>query len=372
MYLVTEIILFSPVIIYACIRLRGFIPNRSAKNVFALLCVLLFLGYPLAEFLSHMETARWVRYPLFALYCCLPCLLYITMCVVAIDLAVALGRVTKFLRRETLSSQGFKSARLGCCLVVPALIVAAGALNNNRLRVNEISIELPRKGSTLERLNIVYASDFHLSAITSDHLIERFVAKVNALKPDIVLIGGDVLEGHGIENLGPIETQFRGIRAKYGVYAAPGNHERYRGGTDDFFIHSGMKYLKDGVAKIDDAFYVIGRKETRSSLRKPVAELLKAAPENLPIILLDHRPVDLDKVSDSRVNLQFSGHTHNGQLFPVNLLVMPFQYELAWGTMKKRNTIFIVSSGVQAWGPPVKTAGDSEILWVKVTFRSAP
>ena len=100
----------------------------------------------------------------------------------------------------------------------------------------------------------------------------------------------------------------------------------------------------------------------------PIAELLKGAPENLPVIVLDHSPTDLESVSNSSVDLQFSGHTHNGQLFPVNVLVMPFQYELAWGSMIKRHTAFVVSSGLQAWGPPVKTAGDSEILSVRVSF----
>jgi predicted MPP superfamily phosphohydrolase len=74
-------------------------------------------------------------------------------------------------------------------------------------------------------------------------------------------------------------------------------------------------------------------------------------------------------VSRSRVDLQLSGHTHNGQLFPVNLFVMPYEYELAWGTKVKHDTRFIVSSGIQAWGPPVKTAGDSEILLIKASFR---
>jgi uncharacterized protein len=87
-------------------------------------------------------------------------------------------------------------------------------------------------------------------------------------------------------------------------------------------------------------------------------------------LLIELIPTDLESVSRSRVGLQLSGHTHNGQLFPVNLVVMPFQYELAWGTKAKRNTQYIVSSGVQAWGPPVKTAGDSEILFINATFRS--
>jgi len=132
-----------------------------------------------------------------------------------------------------------------------------------------------------------------------------------------------------------------------------------------------MKLIEDGVEKIDNSFYLAVRKNARFSQRKSILELLKDAPENLPVVVLDHTPTDLESVSYSRADLQLSGHTHNGQLFPVNWLVMPFRYELAWGTMMKRNTLFIVSSGVQAWGPPVKTAGISEILFVKAAFEAA-
>ena len=135
-------------------------------------------------------------------------------------------------------------------------------------------------------------------------------------------------------------------------------------------MNSGMKLLEDELEIPDNALYLVGRKDGRTSRKKPIGDLLKAAPADLPVIVLDHSPTDIESVSRSRVDLQLSGHTHNGQLFPVNLVVMPFQYELAWGTKAKRNTQFIVSSGVQAWGPPIKTAGDSEILFIKVTFRS--
>ena len=148
--------------------------------------------------------------------------------------------------------------------------------------------------------------------------------------------------------------------------------ESHSGSPNDFFVKSGMMLLEDRVEKIGNAFYLAGRKDGRFSKKKPIGELLKSAPEDLPVILLDHSPKDLENVSRSRVDLQLSGHTHNGQLFPVNLLVMPFQYELAWGIKTKRHTQFIVSSGVQAWGPPVKTAGDSEILFIKVVLRADP
>jgi predicted MPP superfamily phosphohydrolase len=368
MYLITELILFSPLIIYAGIQVRKLIPRSGLKNIFVLFYILLFFGYPLAELFSHRDTGSWAHHPMLVGYYCLPYLLYITLSVAAIDLGISLGRIIKLLRPEAVSGAGFRSLRLGCYLLLPAVIVAAGALNNNRLQIKKLSVELPRKSSSLTKLNIVFASDFHLSGITNDHLIRRFVAKVNAEHPDIVLIGGDVLEGHGDHNLNRFEKQFREIQSKYGAYAAPGNHESRRAGAGEFFQRSGIRFLEDGVEKIDNAFYLVIRKDGRFSRRKSIDGLLKAAPEDLPIILVDHRPTEIENVSNSRVNLQFSGHTHNGQLFPINLVIMPFEYELAWGTMIRRNTIFIVSSGVQAWGPPVKTAGDSEILSVQVQF----
>jgi predicted MPP superfamily phosphohydrolase len=371
MYLLTEMILFFPLIVYACIRVGKLIPRSDVRHIFISLYVFLFLGYPLAELISHRQASDWARPLVICGYYCLPYLLYIVLSVVAIDLAVALARSLKLVHRETVSGSIFRFVRLGLYVTIPALIVAGGAWNNNRLQVKNLSVGLQQKNSRIESLHVVFASDFHLSQITNDHLVERFVAKVNALNPDIVLMGGDVVEGDRDENLNNFEAQFRKIRSKYGVYAARGNHESHRGVSDALFARCGMKFLEDSIQKIDGAFYLVVRKNARFSRRKPISELLKEAPENLPIILLDHSPTDLEDVSKSRVDLQFSGHTHNGQLFPVNLLVMPFQYELAWGTMVKRHTVFVVSSGVQAWGPPVKTAGDSEILSVKINFAAS-
>jgi len=370
MYLMTELILISPLIIYSCVRVRKLIPGTVFKNIYLLFFILLLSGYPIAESLSHRDSTGWLRWTMIAGYYCLPYLLYFILSVVTIDIGILFLRILKILHVNTISGDRFRSALLGVCLILPALVVFAGAWNNNHLAVTEYSIRLPRKSSTINELKMVFASDFHLSPITSDRLVEQFVQKVNALHPDIVMIGGDVIEGHGIENLEKFEMQFRALSARYGVYAAPGNHERYGGGMEEFFRRSGMKYLDDRVEKIGDAFYVAGRNYgRRGPRRKPIEELLEDAPEDLPVILIDHSPTDLDNVSRSRADLQLSGHTHNGQLFPVNLLIMPFHYEIAWGTMVKADTRFIVSSGLQAWGPPVKTAGTSEIVLIHAVFH---
>lgn len=369
MYLIAELILFSPLIVYAGVRVCRLILKPSHKRIFILLYVLLFLGYPVAELFSHRDIYAWARIPIIVSYCCLPYLLYFTLLVVIADFVIGLAKIVKPLQKDRISSAKFQKYQKICYFIIlPALIVSAGAINNNLLRIKEYSIRLPQKSSTLKELKIVYASDFHLSQMTDAHLVERFVVKVNSLYPDIILFGGDILEGHGNGNLELFGNQFRLLRAKYGVYAAPGNHESHSGTKDDFFANSGIKLLEDESENVDGAFYLIGRKDGHNAKTKSIEDIFKTAADDLPIILLDHSPTDIKNVSKSRVDLQLSGHTHNGQLFPVNLLVMPFEYELPWGMRIINNTHFIVSSGIQAWGPPVKTAGDSEILFINVTF----
>ena len=164
------------------------------------------------------------------------------------------------------------------------------------------------------------------------------------------------------------EAQFRRLRPKYGVYGIPGNHDLHGAGSKTFFDGAGIHLLQDTVEEIGNAFYLVGRNDGRSGGRKSIRELLRDCDRSLPIIVLDHRPTDLDNVSLSGADILLSGHTHNGQLFPVNLIAKRY-YELSWGYKLKKETHVFVTSGIQVWGPPVRTAGDSEILIVNVSFR---
>ena len=237
-------------------------------------------------------------------------------------------------------------------------------------RVNDYTVEVPRRSSASTQLKVVFASDFHLGVLTEADFMDRFVALVNAQEADVVLLGGDILEGDRRgEAFDRFEAHFRRLRSRYGVYAVPGNHEGYGGVRDEFYGRADIRLLRDAVEKIDGVCYLAGRDDGgRSRGRKTIEALLDGLPDDLPLILLDHRPTDLENVSRTRVDIQFSGHTHHGQLFPINFITNR-EYELSWGYLKKRQTHFFVTSGVQLWGPRVRTAGHSEILLVRVELR---
>ena len=368
MFLLTELLLLSPLAIYTYVRIFTLVRRTAGKVLFTAAFVVILAGFPVAETLSHRPSGAGMKGLLIVGYDTLPLLLYLVLAVLLTDLAISAGRLAGLLSKETVRAPRFRSWRLGVVLVVPALVVLFGILNNNWIRVKGYTIEVPRRSSAVRDVTIVFASDFHLGAITDRRFMDRFVSKVNAADPDIVLIGGDVLEGdRRDEDTGRFEAAFRRLHPKYGVYAAPGNHEGHGGGRAEFFEKAGIRLLEDAVVRIDDGFYLAGRNDARSRGRKSVDGLLAGTPDDLPVVLLSHRPVDFESVSRRGVDVMLSGHSHNWQLFPVNWITAR-EYELSWGYLLKDRTHIFVSSGLQVWGPPVRTAGASEILAVRVVF----
>jgi hypothetical protein len=165
------------------------------------------------------------------------------------------------------------------------------------------------------------------------------------------------------------------LKAKYGVYAVTGNHE-YIGGVTKakrYLAEHNVNLLSDTAILIDESFYVAGREDlTINSFtnlrRKSLSDIVGSLDKTKPIILLDHQPFKLEKVVENGVDLQLSGHTHHGQLWPFNYITK-MVYELSWGYLKKGDTHFYVSSGVGGWGPPIRTVNRPEIISIKLHFN---
>jgi predicted MPP superfamily phosphohydrolase len=369
MFLVTVLAIYSLPTIYTYFRVRKLFIHAAHKKLFTLFYIILSLGFPLAEFLSHQNNAGWTKFLIFMGYYSLPFLLYLFLLVLLLDILRGVNHLFKIFPDEVIRGRVFRATTLWILFVFSAAIVVFGAVHMNTIRVKEYRVTVPRKAAVIKHLKIAMAADFHLGQRTQKRFMEKFTAKINGLHPDIVLIPGDIVEGHRNDgDMTEYERRFRQIKSKYGIYASLGNHESHdRSSKLDFLAASGIKVLADTFVVIDNSFCLVGRKDHRSNHRKPIAELLAKVPDHLPVFVLDHRPLDLEQVSKYNVDIQFSGHTHNGQLFPLNFIIKMI-YELGWGYKKIRNTHFFVTSGIQVWGPPVRTAGNSEIMVIDVDF----
>jgi predicted MPP superfamily phosphohydrolase len=355
--------------IYVYIRMLTLFNHKPGQVIFTIIYLLLLFLFPITEMLAHARISGIGNPFILAGYLLLPFLLYLFLCVIGRDLFLAVNRLLKIVTAEKLQSPRIKILTLFILLVIPAVIVVFGMIRYADIKVNRYQIEIPRRSSALRHLRIILASDFHLRRLTADHFMPDFVQKVNSLNADILLMPGDILEGdRQDEQVAEFERQFCQIQTKYGVYASLGNHEFYhgRGGTD-FFNNSHITVLTDTTIVINHSFALVGRNDQHFYRRKPVSVLVGNLPDELPVIVLDHRPTDLQNISASGADILVSGHTHNGQLFPFNYIAQKV-YELSWGYKKINKTHVFVTSGIQLWGPPVRTTGDSELMVIDVVL----
>ncbi len=255
------------------------------------------------------------------------------------------------------------------------VVILYGFVNACSFRVQSLDLTIPKQ-TNIEYMNIAVASDIHLGTIVGRNRFCKIVNKINELNPDLILLVGDVVD----EDLAPVIRENLGgallhLKSKFGVYAVTGNHE-YIGGVEPavkYLEAHGVTVLRDSVVKINNSIYIVGR-EDRSihqfsgMQRKNLPELMRQVDKNFPIILMDHQPFSLNEADENGFNLQLSGHTHHGQLWPLNFVTNKV-YEKSWGYLKKNSTHFYVSCGVGTWGPPVRTGNRPEIVKIKLTFE---
>lgn len=356
--------------IYVFFRIKNLFISKEYRRWYIFVYLLLVFLYPLFERFSHQVMNFWMQVLSSVSGYILPFFLYFFVSVLLFDLLLLLNRLFRIVTSETRKSFSFRFYSLSVMIILSVAVVIAGAINLNTIRVSEYQVEVPRRNATIDHLRVAFVADFHIQQNTNLDFVEQFARKVNALKPDLMLYGGDMVEGdRENETTEAIELVLKKIRPKYGTFGVTGNHEFYGGqeqGT--FFRNAGITLLCDTIVKISSSFYLAGRYDQHFGQRKTVNEIVGSETHNLPVILMDHRPTELQEVSRTEVDVQFSGHTHHGQLFPINLITSRI-YELSWGYKKIRNTHFFVTSGLRLWGPPVKTAGKSEIMLVDIHFK---
>ncbi|MGA7614726.1 MAG: metallophosphoesterase [Thermoanaerobaculia bacterium] len=253
--------------------------------------------------------------------------------------------------------------------VVLALVATLNAIRPPVVRDYEVWMkDLPPER---DGMVVVAISDLHLGTLTGERWLGRRVAEVNALRPDLIALAGDVVEGDG-----PAEEELlrslRRLRAPLGVWAVPGNHERHAGGeTDELMRAAGIRWLRDQWGEAAPGLVIAGVDNPGHRPqpgRGDVSRALEGRPHPAAVILLSHIPAQVDTAAASGVGLMLAGHTHGGQIWPFGLFVR-MAYPYSAGRYEAGPTTVIVCRGTGTWGPRMRLWAPNEIL--RIVLRSA-
>jgi len=238
------------------------------------------------------------------------------------------------------------------------------------VRVKRLEVHLPRLGGDLDGLTIVQLSDLHVGPTIGRQQIEDIVRRSNALSPDVVAITGDLVDGSVAELWGAV-SPLGGLVAKLGVFFVTGNHEYYSGAAEwvEALPGLGVRVLRNERVELSRGASVLelGGVDDRSAARsgtpghgEDLEKALAGWDRRRPLVLLAHQPRTVLDAARLGVDLQLSGHTHGGQIWPFGALVRLQQRFLA-GLGRHRGTLIYVSRGTGYWGPPMRLGAPSEI-----------
>lgn len=277
------------------------------------------------------------------------------------------------------------------CII--AAVSVWGIYHAGRIYTTGYQIQVDKSGGKLDTLRVVLAADLHLGYNIGCGQMEKMVQKINRQDPDLVVIAGDIFDNEyeALDNPERLASILKKIKSRYGVYACYGNHDvqekilaGFTFGTkgsrkesdprmDRFLEEAGITLLQDEGVLIDDSFYLFGRADAAKPgrgihIRKTPEEITQDMDLTKPVFVLDHEPKELSELASAGVDVDFGGHTHDGQMFPGNI-VMKFLWENPCGYLDKKGMHSIVTSGTGLFGPNMRVGTKAEICVVDIRFQ---
>jgi predicted MPP superfamily phosphohydrolase len=259
-------------------------------------------------------------------------------------------------------------AHINVGIVAATLIIAAtlfsiyGLWNAANPVVRHIQVDIKNLPPSWHGRTAVQISDIHLGTIWGRPFMDRIVDKIAELKPDIVFITGDLFDGEGDDLAREVEPLKR-LSPPLGTYFITGNHETYLGieKTEKALIGIPLTFLHDQMVDID-GIQLLGISYPIAGQHKNLEEILRLINPAQPNIVLYHSPVHIDLFRQFGVNLQLAGHTHRGQIWPLNYITNKVYGGYDRGLHVEGDYILYTSVGAGTWGPPMRTGNRPEIV----------
>jgi predicted MPP superfamily phosphohydrolase len=242
--------------------------------------------------------------------------------------------------------------------------------------VTDVAVRLPGLPKALDGFTMVQLSDIHVGPVIQRRFMDAVVAQCNALKPDLVCITGDLVDG-SVTELGHAVSALSDLRSRHGSFFVHGNHEYYSGDEEwtEALQRMGITVLRNRHVRVGDAsasFDLVGvddwgAKRSGYERRYDLDQALAGRASERAAVLLAHQPANWREAAKAGIGLQLSGHTHGGQFFPFTLAISAI-WEHDAGHFEESGRHLYVSRGTGFWGPPVRVAAPPEI--VRVTLLS--
>ncbi len=303
-------------------------------------------------------------------------MLYFFLLVLFVDLLRLVNQIIPFFPAVVAANMGkVRMLVFAGSVALVTLTLIGGHINTRYPRIRQLDIHINKEAGTLNNLRVVMMSDIHMGTLVGNGQLRNILDRVRSLEPDIILLAGDILD----EDLAPVIRKntgeiLRELQAPLGVYGIMGNHEHIGGSekAQQYLENHGIHIIRDSVVKVAESFYLVGRDDRDKARftgrkRKPLSELIDMTDKSYPVILLDHQPFYLEKAAGSGVDLQLSGHTHHGQMWPLSYITRAM-YTISYGYGQVNGMHAYVSNGVGTWGPPVRVGKRPEIVNLKIRF----
>jgi len=256
--------------------------------------------------------------------------------------------------------------------LITAASLLYGMVRASRVRVRRLTIETSGRSAGDGILTICQISDLHLGILVGEKMVRRIVTLIRAENPDIVVCTGDLVDGEIRIHLEKPAELLASVTPRYGKYLVPGNHEYFAGIAKAmrFAAASGFRVLRGETISIPGVISIAGVDDPTGRLygwyeNVPEDDLLGGMPRAPFSLLLKHQP-DVRDSACGHFDLQLSGHTHGGQIFPFGFLTrIRYRYNVGLFALPRGSQIY-VSRGAGTWGPPVRLGSPPEITVIQV------
>ena len=376
LFLLIYFSIYGGVHLYAFLKLKkGFalgFPIYVILAIFMILMVIAPIAVRIAERHGHEALARGIAYIGFTW---MGLLFIFISASFFFDIYRLLHFFVKMLTRSPLEAFTI-SIRNFCILsiLISFAVVIYGYFEALSIRAEHVTVETPKIPETIGRLRVVQISDVHLGLIVGKSRLKRILEKVKDAHPDIFVSTGDLVDGQ-MDELDTLTDMFQNVPTTYGKFAVTGNHEFYAGldRALAFTKKAGFTILREKGLTVSNIFNVAGvddpaRKRYVQGIATSEKTLLEKMPGDKFTLFLKHQPV-ISSESLGRFDLQLSGHTHKGQIFPFYLFTKLF-YRMHTGLSKlKGNALLYVSRGSGTWGPPVRFLSPPEVTIIDITYK---